>query len=211
MRAPASAVILAGGASRRMGHDKALLRLPDRRTCLEAVLQAAGAVATEIILAVDTQEHAARLLGDYQGLLPALLFDAEPGQGPLAVLAHALAVARHPVLLVLAADMPLVAPAVLSALVQAITGLDSADIDAAVPMIEGFAQPLCACYASRLGPIATALVRSGRRDVRALLARPDVRIRWLAEADLRPLDPSLQSFLSANTPEEWERLHHTLT
>jgi molybdopterin-guanine dinucleotide biosynthesis protein A len=85
-------------------------------------------------------------------------------------------------------------------------GEDGNTYDAAVPLIDSIPQPLCACYASRLGDIAATLVRSGRRGPRALLAAPTVRVRWLAAETLRHIDPSLHSFVSANTPEEWERL-----
>jgi molybdopterin-guanine dinucleotide biosynthesis protein A len=189
-----------------MGTDKALLRLPDGRTCLQTILDVAGAVTTEIILAIDTPLHAETVLRDYPGPRPALLLDTQPGQGPLAVLAHALQVTRAPALLALAVDMPLVAAPLLRALYAALLGDAGRSYDAAAPLIDGIPQPLCACYASKLSDLAATLVRSGRRDLRALLAAPGVTVRWLAAEELRHVDPSLRSFVSANTPEEWERL-----
>jgi molybdopterin-guanine dinucleotide biosynthesis protein A len=199
-------LILAGGASSRMGSDKALLRLPDGRTCLQTLLDMAGTVTGEILLGVDTQLHADRVLRDCAEPLPAVLLDQQPGRGPLAVLTRALRVARAPAVLALAVDMPLISASLLHALHTALLGTKGTSYDAAVPLIDGVPQPLCACYATRLAPTAEALLRAGQRGPRALLATAGVSVRWVAESELCHVEPGLRSFLSANTPEQWTRL-----
>src|SRR5579875_2888793 len=88
-----AAVVLTGGRSRRMGQEKALLRLPDGRTCLEAVLEAARAVAHPVFLGVDTAEHGQRLCALLPEPLPELVVDVLPDGGPLAALSAALCAA----------------------------------------------------------------------------------------------------------------------
>ncbi len=44
--------------------------------------------------------------------------------------------------------------------------------------------------------------RNGER--RAISFYPDVRIRYVEEDELRPLDPQLHSFINVNTAEEWQ-------
>ena len=201
MESMVAAVVLAGGRSSRMGRDKALLTLPDGRTALGAVLDAAAAVASPVLLAVDTAEHLALLrpaLGDRE---VRLLLDDQPGSGPLAVLARALSVSTAPLLLALAVDMPLLRPELLRLLAdRLIADLERGDL-AVVPRVGGVEQLLCAAYAATLAPRVEAALAMGRRDLRALFLGPG--IRFLDEQGLRAVDPDLRSFASANTPEEW--------
>ena len=196
-----AAVVLAGGRSSRMGRDKAPLTLPDGRTALGAVLDAASAVASPVLLAVDTAMHAALLqpaIGDRD---VRLLLDEQPGSGPLAALARAMGASAAPLLLALAVDMPLVRPELLRLLAdRLIADLDRGGL-AVVPRVGGVEQPLCAAYAATLAPRVEAALATGRRDLRALFVGPG--IRFLDEPDLRHADSDLRSFASANTPEEW--------
>ncbi|MGH2345632.1 MAG: NTP transferase domain-containing protein, partial [Chloroflexota bacterium] len=82
--------VLAGGASRRMGSDKALLRLPDGRTACTAVLETARQVTERVILLVDTEQHGEQLLRTLTPPLPEVLLDEMPGAGPLGALDGAL-------------------------------------------------------------------------------------------------------------------------
>lgn len=201
MESMVAAVVLAGGRSSRMGRDKALLTLPEGRTALGAVLDAAAAVASPVLLAVDTAEHAALLrpaIGDRE---VRLLLDDQPGSGPLAVLARAMTVSTAPLLLALAVDMPLLRPELLRLLAdRLLAGIERGGL-AVVPRVGGVEQPLCAAYAATLAPRVEAALATGRRDLRAVFLGPG--IRFLDDPDLRHADPDLRSFASANTPEEW--------
>jgi molybdopterin-guanine dinucleotide biosynthesis protein A len=203
---PVAAVVLAGGASRRMRRDKALLTLPDGRTTLETVLTAARAVANPVWLAVDTAEHGERLCRALPAPGPPLLLDGEPGAGPLATLAGAMEASPTPALLALAVDTPLVRPTLLLALHEALYDEQARMLDMALPVLGGVAQPFPACYAVRLADVARRALAAGHRGPRALQREPGLRVRLLGEADLRAIDPDLHSFVSANTPDEWERL-----
>ena len=91
-----AAAVLAGGASRRMGRDKATLAVGG--VALAAgVLAAAARVADPVVL-VAPEGHPARGLG-----APVV---TDPGEGPLAALAAALAALEADHVLVLATDHP---------------------------------------------------------------------------------------------------------
>src|SRR5918992_2005218 len=92
----AAAAVLAGGASRRMGRDKATLTVGGVELA-SLVLAAAARVADPVVL-VAPDGHPARRLA-----APAV---ADPGQGPLAALAAALGALEADHVLVLAADHP---------------------------------------------------------------------------------------------------------
>jgi molybdopterin-guanine dinucleotide biosynthesis protein A len=200
-----AAVVLAGGASSRMGRDKALLLLPDGRSALERVLDVARRVADPVLLAVDTEAHAehVRCHAGIDGT--AVIVDLLPGAGPLATLAGALRAVPPPALLALAVDTPLVEARVLRLLHDAFL---EGEADVALPLVGGIAQPMPAVYATALAPTAARLIAEGRRSLRALLDAPTVRVRPIGEDVLRAVDPQLRSFAGANTPEEWQRVLH---
>jgi molybdopterin-guanine dinucleotide biosynthesis protein A len=191
-----------------MGTDKALLRLPDGRPAWVAVVTTAREIATRVLLLVDTEEHAARLLQQAAPPFPEVLLDTVPGAGPLGALAGAFHAAPQSALLLLAADMPLVRAAVLKALYTAHRDLGdrAARGRIAAPVIGGITQPMPACYDTNLAAEADRLLLEGRRDLRALLESPRVVLRRLLEEDLTAIDPDLRSFAGANTPAEWEAL-----
>jgi molybdopterin-guanine dinucleotide biosynthesis protein A len=199
-----------------MGREKALLQLPDGRTTLQVVVAAARAVADPVLLSVRSRPEGERLLTTLLLPAPDLLVDHTPGAGPLCALAGALEAASAPLLLALAVDMPLVRPALLRLLAAALapgkyaqhgeTETRRSDYDLALPMIGGVPQPLPACYAASLAPLATRLVREGAHSLRALHTHAEARPCLLDEATLRRADPDLRSFIGANTPEEWVRL-----
>src|SRR6476620_2572053 len=94
---PLSAAILAGGQSKRMGTDKARLRLtPDGRTLIELVLAAVRAGADDIILVANDDR-----LTDL-GLRT--VSDVYPDAGALGGIYSAIASARHEHCLVVACD-----------------------------------------------------------------------------------------------------------
>src|SRR5690349_521379 len=102
-------IILAGGQSRRMGRNKALLRLtPDRPTLIEEVA-ATVAPLGPILLVTNTPDA-------YAFLDLPMVPDARPGAGALGGLYSGLLATACPFNLVVACDMPFLQPALLRAL-----------------------------------------------------------------------------------------------
>ena len=188
---PFAAVLLAGGQSRRMGRDKALLPLPDGRLLWQRQL----AVLRELDPAELFISGPPR--PDFPGEIP-LLTDAAPGLGPLAGIAEALTVMRSPLLVVLAVDLPRMTTGFLRELIRA--GNDGCGV---VPQRDrsagGFYEPLGAVYPREALPYARhrlagddlSLQGFVRELVAAALVQP-----W-------PLDAAtaLGCFANWNTPE----------
>ncbi|SDJ25956.1 Molybdopterin-guanine dinucleotide biosynthesis protein A [Frankineae bacterium MT45] len=106
------AVVIAGGGGRRLGGvDKPGLLLGDRQL-LDHVLDAAAEASLRVVVAAATQPSAAR--AEASGRYPNLRRCTEepPGSGPLAALAAGARLTTAPVVLVLAADLPFIAPAI---------------------------------------------------------------------------------------------------
>jgi molybdopterin-guanine dinucleotide biosynthesis protein A len=187
-----SAVVLAGGASRRMGADKAMLDVAGA-PLLARSLAAARAVSDDVTI-VGWRPAYARF---GTPMAP----DDFPGAGALGGLATALRVARYERTLVIACDMPLLSTALLRAMAA-----EPGDYDALVPRLSNGQrsrpqpQPLHAVYSRSCLPAIVQRIQAGKLSVVALL--DDLRVRWLDDAWLRRFDPQLRSTHNANTPAQ---------
>jgi len=156
--------VLAGGASRRLGRDKAAETV-GRRRLIDHAVRALSGVCAEVVV---VSSRAATPTGDWR-VVP----DRRAGAGPLAGIETALAEAErsgHEAAFVLACDLPFVDEAVVAFIARA---LDQAPAVAPVASERhgepGF-EPLCAVYRTACLPTATALLDRGERSARALLA-----------------------------------------
>jgi molybdopterin-guanine dinucleotide biosynthesis protein A len=152
-------LLLTGGTSRRMGEDKA-------RSAVGGVPM--GALAGKALL-----EAASPVL--CVGPDPGLGLDTveDDRRGPLAALAAGMRRLTDtgfagPVLLV-ACDMPFLTAGLLALLAR-----ELGSAQAAVPLSGGRLQPLAACYAASVLPVAERLVAAGRLSMRSLMDEIDV-------------------------------------
>jgi len=129
-----SALLLAGGESRRMGRDKATMEFGGQ-PLWEQQLQLLRALGPEKIF-VSARTAPAWLPGDVE-----LLLDDPPSRGPLSGLTKALATSRATHLIALAVDMPFMTSDELGRLLEQVT--EGCGI---VPIIGGQAEPLAAIY-----------------------------------------------------------------
>lgn len=182
-----SALILAGGDSRRMGQDKAALVL-DGKTLLEHVTATMQQVFPKV--AVSVRQLRA-------GVDAPQVCDGVEASGPLAGLIAGLAQADTPWVFAVACDMPFVTEAVVLHLASCRAGHQ-----AVVPMIGGYPQPLAAFYATGTLAAMRASLAAGDRSLRGVLEKLDVR--YVSEAELRECDPQLRSFFDLDTPQDYQ-------
>lgn len=150
--------VLCGGASRRMGRDKALLPV-DGVAMARRVADALAAAGADRVLAVGG--HAAAL--DRLGL--ASRPDRWPGEGPLGGLVTALGEAGEgaaPVAVVVSCDLTDPDPAAIARTVQARAMHDS---DAVVPVVGGRRQWLHAAWHRRAAGILCDVFEAGERSL----------------------------------------------
>jgi molybdopterin-guanine dinucleotide biosynthesis protein A len=154
-----AAVLLAGGASRRMGRDKALLPLPDGRLLWQRQLSVLQALTpAELFISGPAKDG-------YPAAVPRLA-DAAPGLGPLGGIAAALRVMRAPLLVVLAIDLPMMTADFLrQLLVRCASGRGY------VPrhVEPGWYEPLAAVYPALCVDLAEAQVRGADRSMQAFV------------------------------------------
>jgi molybdopterin-guanine dinucleotide biosynthesis protein A len=196
---PLSAAILAGGQSKRMGTDKARLRLaPDGPMLIELVLAAVRAVADDIILVANDD----RLADLGLRTVP----DVYPEAGALGGIYSAVASAQHEHCLVVACDMPFLSPMLLRAMAAV-----PRDYDLLAPHLivgenrqgssTGVYETLHAIYGRATLPAIRERLEHQRYRVIGFF--PQVRVRDFPETAVRQIDPTLRSFFNANTPERF--------
>jgi molybdopterin-guanine dinucleotide biosynthesis protein A len=185
-----SLVIQAGGESRRMGADKALLPFLGQPLILRPLNRLAG-IADEALV---TSNHPER----YRFLSLTPIPDLYPGTGALGGLFTALYAARYPYVAVVACDMPFASPDLFT---FELALLHETGVDAVVPRSAGGTEPFHAIYRRKSClPHVQSALESGKRRVDAWF--PQVKIRYLEPAEMLPYDPEGLAFLNINTPEE---------
>lgn len=190
----ATAVILAGGKSTRMGMDKAFLKVEGRRL-IERSVSALERVFSEVIIAGDPEV--------YGGLSDQVVKDSFEGAGPLAGIHAGLTFASHDQVFVAACDLPFIDGEMAAFIVQRMKGYD-----ASVPCVGGRLQPLFAAYKKTcLLPVSRYLETGGRRVVSFL---GEVRVRYLTEFDFAGWPRFRQVFFNVNTPDEFEQLENDI-
>jgi molybdopterin-guanine dinucleotide biosynthesis protein A len=195
-------VILAGGHSRRMGCDKAELRL-ESETFLQRICRVlSGHFQPLVVVCRPDQAVGFRELLTGPSFLPPpiVITDQHPERGPLEGLATALeflAGQAIPLAGVTTCDAPLIQPTLLYWLAEQLeTGHD-----AVMPSDDQHLYGLTAVYRTEAGTTLRQLLEQGERRIIDLPRQIAVRIvTWDA---CRAADPQLLSFLNANTPEEY--------
>lgn len=188
MIANCTAVIMAGGDSRRMGKDKANLLLGER-TLLQSVIATLQPLFPEVIISVRQPRS---------GIDLPQVCDDPAHSGPLAGLAAALEHASTPWIFAVACDMPFITPAVIEYL-----AFQRADCQAVVPVVGGFPQPLAAFYArSCLDVVRDILNSNGKHSMLAPLEM--LQVRYVSEDEMLAIDPQLHSFFDLDTPQDLE-------
>ena len=186
--------MLAGGSSRRLGLDKALLPLPDGRPLVRATSDRLAQVCANVLLVIDRP-------GRYRGLALAAdqVIDSGRGLGPLDGIRAALAAAQTSHVLVVACDMPFLSVPLLAHM----AGMDRS-YDALAPVTEDGSQPLHAIYSRACLPVAVGMLAAGELAAGQLLER--VNTRFLHRNEWGPLDPEGLSFFNLNRGEDAERM-----
>jgi molybdopterin-guanine dinucleotide biosynthesis protein A len=183
-----SAAVLVGGASSRMGRDKA--RLPLAGVALATRTARLLADHFEDVLLVGGEPPAdapGRRVADPEGVPSAL-------RG----IVGALAAARAERVLVVATDLPRLAPELVLALVA------WPEADVVLPRKDGRLEPLCAIWSRAALPKARAQLAEGRPELWRLVGA--LRAELLEGDDLRAVDPAGVMLDNANTPEDWARI-----
>jgi len=182
--------IQAGGESRRMGSDKALLSFLGQPLVVRVLKRLAG-IADEILVTTNQPEKY-RFLG-----LPPIP-DLLPGMGALGGVFTALSAANHPYVAIVACDMPFASPELFA---YELATIREAGADVVMPRSQVGTEPFHAVYCrDTCLPHVWRALEAGKRRVDAWFK--EVNIRYLNASEVEKYSPQGLAFLNINTMAE---------
>jgi molybdopterin-guanine dinucleotide biosynthesis protein A len=191
---PITAILLAGGAGRRMGgEDKGLLKLKDK-PLTEWVLARIKPQVDEVLISANRNLDIYRAFG-----FPVLPDKTEGYAGPLAGIARGLLDAQHDLILSVPCDTPFLPDDLVARLYAA---LHAGDYDLAVPLIAGAGQHAICLMRRRVGANLALYLSQGGRKVQEWQAGLKC-----AHADFSDAAPF---FVNLNQPEQLAALEGRL-
>jgi molybdopterin-guanine dinucleotide biosynthesis protein A len=199
-RQPASAIILAGGLSTRLGREKASELLLGRSLLQRVIDRLEGLFDQHLVVTA-----AGQTLPPLQASVPVdEIRDLFPQIGPLGGLYTGMSVMRHVRVVAVACDMPLLQPALLAELLRLLTGHH-----AVVPLNDaGLPEPLCAAYSLDCLPAIRDCIDQERYKLTSFFAGVDVL--YIRPEAWRRFDPDGLSFLNVNREEDLVRAQELL-
>ncbi|MEI6809999.1 MAG: molybdenum cofactor guanylyltransferase [bacterium] len=153
MRQDATAIILAGGRSLRMGQDKNFLPVAGR-PMIQNIVEQLSPWFNDILIGANDPEK-------FQFLQRRIIPDRQPGMGPLMGILSCLSESRSELNFITACDVPVFDPHFLMKMIQAAHGSDIT-----VPLSpDGRPEPLLAVYRKSVAAAAEQVLQNGGRRI----------------------------------------------
>jgi molybdopterin-guanine dinucleotide biosynthesis protein A len=199
-----SAVILAGGFSRRLGQDKGLIDLVGKPLVLH-VVDRVSKVVKETVVVVGSRVQKKKfesLLGHKANVV----VDKHEAQGPLVGALTGFESAKSEYSLLLSCDTPFISSQIAKFLLD--TCINKGAVVPRWP--SGYIEPLQAAYHTK--PALTAAKKAleqGKLDLRSMISRLN-EVRYVSTVVLGQMDPKLLTFFNINTPKDLKRAESLL-
>jgi len=188
-----SAIILAGGLSKRFGQDKGLIKLAGKPLINHVLDKISGVVnETVIVVSSEAQKRA------FENLLKQkarVIVDINNAQSPLVGALTGFENVPNEYSLLLPCDVPFVSSQITSLLLELCVNRS-----AAIPRWpNGFVEPLQAAYHTESAEIAARkALENGKMDLQSMIAL--LRgVRYVSTMVLQQIDPKLLTFFNINT------------
>ncbi|MEC5422520.1 molybdenum cofactor guanylyltransferase [Virgibacillus sp. C22-A2] len=183
-------VILSGGKSSRMGTNKALLKLGNKKV-IEHIADELQSLTDEVIIV--TNEPSLYTFLDLQ-----LICDRHQDKGPLAGLESAFHHINADTFVVAACDMPFVKQSVYAHLLQ-----QTENYDAAVPIYNRQIHPLSAVYKRSVLPLMQQRLENNELQVKGFYDQ--IHVNYINEYGDLADEVVRKHFFNMNNPEEYEQ------
>ncbi len=162
------------------------------RPLIQRVVDRMRPIATEILVTTNQPEA-------YEFLGIPLCPDLKPGRGALGGLYTGMATAKHPLVAVVACDMPFASPGLLQFQAQL---LETEGADVAIPSLADGYEPLHAVY--RRETCLPAIEWALENDLWKIISWfPKVKVHAVTPDEIQRHDPAGLAFFNVNTPAEF--------
>jgi molybdopterin-guanine dinucleotide biosynthesis protein A len=194
-----SSIILAGGRSLRLGHDKVLEQL-GKKSLIEQVVSRVDSLSKDVIIVTAHERTLAPL-----AINPKIktVTDILPGQGSLGGIYTGLVASSSFYNIVVAADMPFLNVSLLQYMIKAAEGFDFV-----LPRVGGLFEPLHAIYSRNCVEPIKKILEQGKKVIIELFNH--VKVRYVETEEVERFDPGHLSFFNINTPEDLAIARHII-
>jgi molybdenum cofactor guanylyltransferase len=173
-----------------MGKDKGLVPFLGQ-PLIQRVIQRIGGLADELVINTNRPEA-------YSFLNLPTYTDIIPERGALGGIYTGLAIAQHPLVAIIACDMPFVNPVLLA---EEIKLLETFGADAVIPVTDQGTEPFHAVYRREpCLPLVKAELDAGSWRVNSWFGKADLVL--MSPDEVLRFDPQRLAFRNVNTPEE---------
>jgi molybdenum cofactor guanylyltransferase len=184
-------IILAGGKSKRLGHDK-VLETVGNTSLLEQVISRIDPLSKEIIIVTEKERTFTQLANRPKIKVVSDIF---PGRGSLGGIYTGLVKSDSFYNVVVAADMPFVNTSLLRYMIGICEGFDFV-----LPQVNCLFEPLHAIYSKNCIAPIESMFEEGKRVIIDIIKH--VKVRYVEADDIDKFDPRHLSFFNINTQDE---------
>jgi len=199
-----SAVVLAGGFSKRFGQDKGLLKLAGKPLILH-ILDKVSTVVDEVLVVVSSKSQE-KAYTCFLKQKAKIVIDKYETQNPLVGALTGFERAQGKYSLLLPCDTPFVSSQIASFLLELCVNKD-----AVIPRWpNGHIEPLQAVYYTKSAlNVANKAVEDKKQNMHSMIASLK-KVRYVSTLVLKQIDPKLTTFFNINTPKDLRKAEHML-
>ncbi|MGE3152693.1 MAG: molybdenum cofactor guanylyltransferase [Nitrospiraceae bacterium] len=186
----ATAVVLAGGRSVRMGEDKRFIKIGEQ-TLFDRVVDCVESLFEEVIISVASEPNGLPTRGHR------VVADAMPNCATLGGVYSSLEASIRDWIFAVACDMPLVNLSVIRRLADA-----RDDVDFVMARVKSRLQPMHAFYRKTCLPVLAEMARGGDFRLQGLVSNQMLQGLVLTDSEVIQSAEEALSFLNVNTPTD---------
>ncbi len=180
--------VLAGGESTRLGFDKCMIEINGKRL-IEIVTDKLSSIFSRVIIIAKDAKKFER----YE-----VWTDILPIKAAISGLHTILSLSTYNWNFVTACDMPFINRNLIRYIESIALSYDYREIDAIIPFINGYFEPLFAVYSRNAYSKLCRFIDKGNRSLQRFIKK--IEIKEICEDSIRIHDPNLVSFFNINTP-----------
>jgi molybdopterin-guanine dinucleotide biosynthesis protein A len=199
-----SAIVLAGGFSKRFGQDKGLLELLGKPLILH-LLDKVSTMVNEILVVVSSSLQE-RAYAHFLKSKARIVVDKYEAQSPLVGALTGFESTRSEYSLLLPCDTPFVSSQIASLLLELCVNKD-----AVVPRWpNGYLEPLQAAYYTKSALTAASKALEDKKMNMYSMITHLKKVRYVSTLVLKQIDPKLMTFFNVNTPKDLGKAEYML-